>query len=192
VRKTLLQVDGRSIVERIFDALAPLADECLALVHDTDLTAVDGLQLIVDQRPYAGPLPALLHGLSVADGETCMLVAGDMPFVSPAAFTYLLRLQATEQARVVVPFVDGYIESMHAVLARREVLEALQAAASAGEQRLFRVYQSLKPRLVGADELRAVDPYLHTLFNVDSPEDLALAEQIARRRERSRDRSRPA
>ena len=104
-----------------------------------------------------------------------MIVAGDMPFVSRAAFEFLLR----QQAQVVVPFVDGHIESMHAVVARQPVLEALLAAQEAGEQRLFKVFQTLEPRLVSADELRTLDPTLLTLFNVNSPADLARAEAIS-------------
>lgn len=180
-RKTLLEVGGRPIVQRIVEALAPLADECLALVHDADFPPIERLQLVVDSREYAGPLPALLHGLRVASGETCMLVAGDMPFVSAAAFEYLLGLRADSQSKVVVPYIDGYIESMHAVVARRELLDAVEHAERTGEQRLFKVFRSLEPRLVGADELRKLDPELHTLFNVNSPEDLELAEQIVAR-----------
>jgi molybdopterin-guanine dinucleotide biosynthesis protein A len=93
---------------------------------------------------------------------------------------------------VVVPFVNGHIESMHAVFARRELLDALAIAEQTGEQRLFKVFQSLAPRLVEADELRTVDPELHTLFNVNSPQDLALADQIAADQDASAKRSRPA
>jgi molybdopterin-guanine dinucleotide biosynthesis protein A len=181
VRKTLVQVGGRPILERIVAALGPLADESLALVHDPDLPTTRGLILVVDSRPYAGPLPALLHGLRAAQGDVCMLVAGDMPFVSAAAFEYLLRLREDLNASVVVPFVDGHIESMHAVFTRRPLLEALERAEQSGEQRLFKVFQNLDARLVEADELRGLDPELHTLFNVNSPEDLARAEAIAAR-----------
>jgi molybdopterin-guanine dinucleotide biosynthesis protein A len=192
IRKTLVQVGGRPIIERIVEALAPLADDCLALVHDADLPSIERLAVVVDPRPYAGPMPALRHGLRSASGDVCMLVAGDMPFVSSAAFTYLMQVRAEEQARVVVPFIDGHIESMHAVFARRELLDALTTAEEAGEQRLFIVFQTLSARLVEADELRTVDPDLHTLFNVNSPDDLALAEQSAADQDASTKRSRPA
>lgn len=180
VRKALVRVGGRTILERILDQLGPLVDERLALVQDTDLPPLEGLRLVVDTRAYAGPLPALAHGLPLASGDICILVAGDMPFVSRGAFEHLLELQAREGAAVVVPYIDGHIESMHTVFRRRELLDGLETAQRTGEQRLFKVFEWLSPRLVDEAELRSVDPDLHSLFNVNSPEDLALAEQLAR------------
>jgi molybdopterin-guanine dinucleotide biosynthesis protein A len=177
-RKALVTVGGRTILERILDQLGPLADERLALVQDAGLPEVEGLRVVVDERPYAGPLPAMAHGLPVASGDVCLLVAGDMPFVSHAAFAYLLQLQADEAAAVVVPYIDGHIESMHAVFRRRDLLDALETAQREGEQRLFKVFEWLKPRLVEEAELRGLDPDLRSLFNVNSPEELALAEQL--------------
>jgi molybdopterin-guanine dinucleotide biosynthesis protein A len=179
VRKALVRVRGRTILQRIVDTLGPLADERIALVHDDEFPNTEGVELVVDATPYAGPLPAVLHGLRVAHGDVCMLVAADMPFVSPTAFAYLLDLQARESAAAVVPFIDGHLQPMHAVFDRRRLVDALEAAEPAGEQRIFKVLESLQPRLVEADELRTVDPELHTLFNVNTPEDLALAERLA-------------
>jgi molybdopterin-guanine dinucleotide biosynthesis protein A len=102
----------------------------------------------------------------------------------------MLQLQAEQNAAVVVPYVDGHIESMHAVFRRQDLVDAIARAQRGGEQRLFRVYESLAPRLVEEAELRAIDPDLHTLFNVNSAEELARAEVIAQ--EMPTNRSRPA
>src|SRR5262249_23493085 len=77
-RKALLEVGGRPILARILDALGPLADDRLALVHDTELPAFDRLQVVLDPRPHAGPAQALASGLRAASGEVCLVVAGDM------------------------------------------------------------------------------------------------------------------
>jgi molybdopterin-guanine dinucleotide biosynthesis protein A len=179
VRKTLLRVGGRPIMERILDQLGPLADERLAVLHDADLAPPEGVRVLVDTHEYAGPLPALAHALGSASGAVCLLVAGDMPFVSGAVFRYLLRLQDQLAAAVVVPYIDGHIESMHAVFQRHAVFDAITQAQRVGEQRLFKAFESLQPRFVEEAELRALDPELHTLFNVNSAEDLARAEKIA-------------
>jgi molybdopterin-guanine dinucleotide biosynthesis protein A len=177
VRKAALRVGGQTILQRVLTALGPLADECLALVHADDWSTIDGLVFIVDPEPYAGPLVALAHGLRAASGGVCLLVASDMPFVSREAFAYLLRLQQAEDRQAVVPFVDGYIESMHSVVQRDVLLDAISRAQALGEHRLFKVLESLDARLVTAEELRTVDPQLRTLFNVNTPEDLEQAER---------------
>lgn len=179
VRKASLEVGGRSILERIVAALGPLADEHLVLVDDDQpLGTPDGLRQLVDPQPHAGVLPALLHGLSAATGDICLIVASDMPFVSRAAFEYLLARQEQEQVDVVVPRVDGILQPMHAVVRRQATLDALRTALVSGEQRLFRVLASMQCREVDADELRRVDPDLRTLFNVNTAADLASAQVI--------------
>ena len=180
-RKALLRVGDRPIIERMLDALAPLADECLALVDDPQLALLEPrLRLLADPQPHAGPLPAVAHGLRMASGDRCLLVASDMPFVSRAAFEYLLGVHSAEGATVVVPYVDGHLEPMHSVVSRSRLPGGRSSPAQpAGQRRIFKVLQSLDPRLVEAAELRAVDPDLRTLFNVNTPEDLVLAEQMA-------------
>ena len=84
VRKTMVHVGGRPILARIVEQLGPLADEHLALVHDADVPAPEGVRLLVDTHAFQGPLPALAHALAVATGDVCIVVAGDMPFVSNA------------------------------------------------------------------------------------------------------------
>jgi molybdopterin-guanine dinucleotide biosynthesis protein A len=191
VRKTMVHVGGRPILARILEQLGPLADERLALVHDADVPGLEGLRLLVDAQEYAGPLPAAAHGLAAATGDVVLLVAGDMPFAATAVFRYMLRLQQQHNVAVVVPYIDGHIESMHAVLRRGDLLDAVIKAQRDGEQRLFKVFESLGPRLIEEVELRAIDPDLNTLFNVNSAEDLARAEQIAAAQDVSTKRSRP-
>jgi molybdopterin-guanine dinucleotide biosynthesis protein A len=177
-RKAMLRVGDRTILERVLDALGPLVQERLALVDQLELPSLPGLQLVVDERPHDGPLAALAHGLQVARFDVCLLVASDMPFVSRDAFAYLLRMHAEESARVVVPYVDGHLEPMHSVVSRRALASAIEPFLASGERRLFRVLESLDPRLVHADEMRTLDPELRTLFNVNTPEDLAAAERL--------------
>jgi molybdenum cofactor guanylyltransferase len=180
-RKALLEVGGKPILRRVVDALAPLADDCLALLQDADVPDFEHLRVLVDPVQHAGVLPALQHGLREAVGDVCMVVAGDMPFVQRSAFEYLLRLQRDEGVSVVIPRVDGFLQPMHCVVDRRVAEEAISAALASGEHRLFRVLEPLRPRIVEGAELRSVDPELLTLFNVNTPDDMARAEQLALR-----------
>ena len=100
-------------------------------------------------------------------------------FVQRSAFELLLRVQRDEAARVVIPRVDGFMQPMHCVVDRCATLGAIDVAMAHGEQRLFRVLEPLRPRIVGEAELREVDPEMRTLFNVNTPEDVERAERFA-------------
>jgi molybdopterin-guanine dinucleotide biosynthesis protein A len=171
-RKAWLEVGGRPIVQRVLEALGPLAAERLLLMDRPEPT-VQGARVLVDAEAHAGVLPALAHGLSQASGEACLIVAADMPFVSRAVFDSLLGQLAGVD--VVVPRVEGVLQPMHAVVRRVPTLEAVRQGLASGEKRWFRVLETLARREVTQPELRALDPELMTLFNVNTPEDLAAA-----------------
>jgi molybdopterin-guanine dinucleotide biosynthesis protein A len=68
---------------------------------------------------------------------------------------------------------------MHAVYRRARVLEAIQAALERGEQRMISYFGSVRVREVAPAEWQAVDPSGLAFFNVNTPDDLARAQQLA-------------
>src|SRR5207245_10311446 len=100
-------------------------------------------RLVFDPEPYAGVLPALAAGLAQANGDVCLAVACDMPFVSNSLFQHLLELQATTGADVVIPRTADYLEPMHAVYCKLPVKAAIESALSRGEQRMISYFQDV-------------------------------------------------
>jgi molybdopterin-guanine dinucleotide biosynthesis protein A len=174
-------VGGRTIVSRILDALSAHAEERLVLTNDATLADLPDARLIYDPRPHGGVLPALAAGLEAARGEVCLAVACDMPFVSGALFDFMLRLQSTEAADVVIPRTSGFLEPMHAVYARQPVLRAIEAALARGEQRMISYFGDVRVREVRDDEWRTIDPDGAAFFNVNTAEDLREAQRLLAR-----------
>jgi molybdopterin-guanine dinucleotide biosynthesis protein A len=174
-------VGGTPILARILGALRPIVDEHVVLTNDASLAASDpDLRLVFDPRPHAGVLPALAAGLAEARSTICLAVACDMPFVSRALFDALLEIQQREDADVVIPRTEGYLEPMHAVYRRDAVLEAIRAALARGEQRMISYFGSVRVREVGESEWRSASPDGRAFFNVNTPEDLTRADRLAR------------
>jgi molybdenum cofactor guanylyltransferase len=122
----------------------------------------------------------MMQGLATARGEVCLVVAGDMPFVSRAAFEHLLAVQRRVGADVVVPRIGGVLQPMRAVVRRAPALQTVRTALASGEWRLFGALLALDPHEVQAGALRVMDPQLRTFFNVNTPQDLVEARRIAR------------
>jgi molybdopterin-guanine dinucleotide biosynthesis protein A len=180
--KALLDVGGRRIIDRIVEALGPLVAETLLLTNDSSLAELGHVRLVFDAAPHAGVLPALASGLQAASGELCLAVACDMPFVSTRLFEYLLGLQAAADADVVIPRSETAptsLEPMHAVYRRASVLGAIQAALERGQQRMISYFPSVRVREVEPAEWQAVDAAGLAFFNVNTPDDLARAQQLA-------------
>ena len=180
INKALIEIGGNTIVSRILAALGPLVDERVLLTNDAALADLQDVRLVFDPTPHAGVLPALAAGLEAASGEVCLAVACDMPFISPRLFGFLLELQRTTDADVVIPRTAGFLEPMHAVYRRAPVLEAIRAALGRGDQRMISYFSDVRVREVADDEWRPVDPSGTAFFNVNTPEDAAAAEALAR------------
>ena len=177
--KALLAIGGRPIIDRTLEALGPLVDEWLALTNDVALADRRTLRLVPDLDPHAGVLPALAGGLHAASAELCLVVAGDLPFVSRQVFERLLAIQAERWADAVIPRVQQQLQPMHAVYRRAEVLVAVEHALAEGQRRMTSFFPLVRVVEVPPAELRAVDPDLRSFLNVNTPRDLVEAERLA-------------
>jgi len=179
VNKALLEVAGKPIIERILDAVGPLASERIALARGGVEPLGYGLRQVPDVEPNAGVLRALANGLSAASGNVCLLVACDMPFVSRPLFEYALDLLDRDGADVVIPRDDYGLQPMHSVYRRVPVLDAVRQAIARGDKRMNSYFPSVRVRELQVDEVRALDPDARAFTNVNTPEELAEAQRTA-------------
>jgi molybdopterin-guanine dinucleotide biosynthesis protein A len=105
-------------------------------------------------------------------GRPVIAVACDMPFVTPGLLAFLAEVDDP----LVVPVVDG---RLHPLLGRYTpaLLPELEVALER-EESLTRTVESLRPRLLGEDELAQFGDPRRLLFNVNDPDDLRKAESL--------------
>ena len=176
VDKAALDLGGRPILEHMLAALGPLAREIVIVANDDRLAVDSRFRVIRDPEPHAGVLPALLAALDAATSDLMLLVACDMPFVSRSLVERLIELAADHDA--VVPKVDGYEQVMHAVYRVEPCQAAVRTALERGRRRMIAFLDDVDTLMVAESDLRALDPDLRSFFNVNTPDDLALARQI--------------
>lgn len=176
-KKALLEIGGRPVIDRVLDTLRPLTDEIIVVDNDDSLAHLSGVRIVPDSETRAGVLVALASGLAAANGDLCIVVACDMPFLNGNVLRWLVDLSDNQD--VVIPVTDGQMDPMHAVYRREPCLAAIEAALARNEKRMISYLKDVRVRQVTEEELRAHDPGLHSLFNVNTPEDLDLARSIA-------------
>lgn len=179
VNKALLEVGGRTNIERVLDTLGPLCSRIVAVANDRSLADRADLKLVLDREPHAGVLPALAQGLAALDTELVVTVACDMPFLSRPLLAELIARAARQD--VVIPVLDGRPEPMHAVYRRLASLEAIREALAAGERRMISFLDRVRVARVEEAELKRWDPELRSFFNTNTPGDLEQARAIAAR-----------
>lgn len=169
--KGLIQIEGRRIVDRQLEALRSVFDRVFMVANDPAPWGGLGLQLVPDRVPGAGPLAGLDAALAALapTQEAVVCVAGDMPFLDARALT-LLRDHPPAQA--VVPRVAGHPEPLFARYARTCAPVVTRALAE-GRLKTMAILDELAVAYVEEPVLRAVDPALRFLTNINTPDDLA-------------------
>jgi molybdopterin-guanine dinucleotide biosynthesis protein A len=175
VCKGLVEVGGRRIVDRQVEALRAVFDRVFLVASEAAPWAGLGLEVVPDRWPGAGPLAGLdaaLAALAAAE-PWVVCVAGDMPFLHPAA---LALLRDHPPAAAVVPRVGGRPDPLFARY-DRTCAPAIAGALAEGRRKTAALLDELAVTYLDEAALRAVDPALAFLVNVNTPEDL---EQVRR------------
>jgi len=170
VNKGTLVVGSATIVDRQLDALREVSDDVFVIGHDDPAWAARGLRVIADEMPGAGPLGGIYTAIVHSPTERTLVVACDMPFVSPA---FLRRLAAVEHADadvVIARHARGY-EPLCAIYSR--------ACAADIRERLVRGINeaSRLPAGVRVTELDVDDDLM--FVNVNTPHDYARARELS-------------
>jgi molybdenum cofactor guanylyltransferase len=179
--KALVPLGGLPLIQHVLARVMPYGDEILITTNNPAAYARFGLRVAQDDHPGAGALPGLHTALRAAQGETVLVVACDMPFIRPALLEHLLAL--APQADVVVPRRGGRYEPLLAVYNRPTCLPAIEAALDAGERRLISFYPQVDVHPVKAQQWTPFDPEGESFFNVNTPENLRLAETMLKSRQ---------
>lgn len=118
------------------------------------------------------PLCGIVAALRAGEGRPVIVVACDMPFVTPGLLAFLAEVDDP----LVIPVVDG---RLHPLLGRYTppLLPELEAALER-EAPLTRTVESLSPRLLGEEGLARFGDPRRLLFNVNDPDDLRKAESL--------------
>jgi molybdenum cofactor guanylyltransferase len=176
VKKALVEVGGAPVLQRVLDVVAPLVAEAILVDNDQGLAHL-GLRIVPDVQTRAGPLTALYSGLAAVTTPLCLVLACDMPFLSRQLLEWLIDQSA--EADVVMPLVEGHPEPMHAVYRREPCLAAIERARRQGQQRMTAFLRDVQVREIAEPELRARDRELHSFLNVNTPDDLQRARELA-------------
>jgi molybdopterin-guanine dinucleotide biosynthesis protein A len=173
--KAQIELGGRRLIDRTLHILLPLFAEIRIIANDPAPFAGCGVDLCPDRFPGCGVLGGIQAALAASEAPRVFCIACDMPFAEPAVILHLAALSAGWDA--VVPRTPAGLEPLHAVYGR-ECLAPLEALIRAGEFKAARLFDRVATRIVQGESLRRLDPELRGFFNLNTPADLLLAEQV--------------
>jgi molybdopterin-guanine dinucleotide biosynthesis protein A len=129
------------------------------------------VSIVRDEVSGRGPLQGLATGLAALPEavELAYASATDVPFLQPAWIGRLRGLIGEND--LAIPLALGYHHPLAALYRRGSILPAIENLLRADRLRPVFLMESVRTRVVAADELRSVDPDLQTLRNLNTPDD---------------------
>jgi molybdopterin-guanine dinucleotide biosynthesis protein A len=178
--KALIPFLGQPLIQRVVTRLALIADEIIVTTNRPADYAFLSLPLFSDIHPGRGALGGLFTALSFAQQPLVAVTACDMPFVNPDLLAYQSRLLEAESVDVVIPFTKEGYEPLHAVYRRETCLPVVKWALDNGQWKLIDWFPKIKLRTLTPEECRQYDPAGMAFVNINTPQNLAEAEEFAR------------
>ena len=130
--------------------------------------------VVRDRRPDRGPLEGIVTGLSAMPDrcDAAYVTACDVPLLLAGFVRRVIELSADFD--VAVPNLNGHDQPLAAVY-KVGVVPRAEAILAEGNRRPADLFDRVRTRRIGPDELTDVDPDLQSLANVNSPDDYQAA-----------------
>ncbi len=178
--KALMPFLGRPLILRPLIRLAGIADEILVTSNSPHNFHFLNLTPIPDLLSGCGALGGLYTALSAATHPYVAVVACDMPFASPELFAFELLTLRELNADAVVPRTEAGSEPFHAIYNCETCLPHVKAALEAGKRRVDAWFGEVNIHYMSPEEIQPYDPSGQAFININTMEELAGAERIAR------------
>lgn len=174
--KALIELGGRRIIDRVASVLRAVTDDALIVTNTPDLYASLGLPMVPDVFPDHGSLGGLYSGLRAAPGDAAFTVACDMPFLVPEVAR--LVIERAGDADVVLPRVGGQFETLHACYAK-SCLGPMESRLRRGQLRIVGFFDEVRVLAIAEEEVARFRAPDLVFMNVNTPDELARARQVA-------------
>lgn len=186
--KASLVFQGRTFLEHVVGAVATEVAELIVVAAPGQrLPALDGVRIVNDATPGAGPLAGIRDGLRAAwpvdrgDAPSpglAFVASCDLPLLRREVVRSLMAVAGESRALWTVPVVHGHRQVLVSVM-RFDLLPRIDAWLATGRRDLRGLLAEIAHtdptgiREVTEQELAAYDPALVSFVDIDTPEDLA-------------------
>jgi len=169
------------LIARVIERVRPIADELLVTTNQPANYRFLNIPLHPDLIPNKGALGGLYTALSTARYPLVAVVACDMPFVNAELIAAERDILANSQWDLVIPDSGDGLQPFHAVYRCQTCLAAVSKALEDNQWKVDSWFDQVNVYRFARKNILEHDPELHCFFNINTPEDLQEASQIASR-----------
>lgn len=177
--KGLERVHGARVIDRVATVLGAVTDSLLLIANDPDAARwLPGVRVAGDVRLGIGSLGGI-HAALVHAGTAVIVVAWDMPFVPQGLLAELRALG--EDADVVAPESGSSRRGLEPLCAYYSptCIAPIERSIDEDDRRVIGFFEQVRVVRVPVEDVRRYGDPDRLFMNVNTPGELALAEQYA-------------
>ena len=170
--KAFVMFEGRTLLARALEVCRTITSD-VRVVGDRKKFAPFA-PVVEDVFPGCGPLAGIHAGLRDSETDWNVVLAVDLPFVSPALLLFLVAQARESRAMVTVPRAGEGWQPLCAIY-RRAFADAAETALRAGRYKIDALFDESLIRPVGEEDLRRAGFSPEVFRNLNTPKELAEA-----------------
>ena len=178
--KALIEFCGRPLVQYLVDRLAGLTDDVIITTNRPEMFTFTGARLAGDVYPGRGAIGGLYTALFSATRPAAAVIGCDMPFASKSLFMRLWQVMEEGSFDVVIPSSPKGLEPLHAVYRPQPCLQPIWQMLMTGQNKMISFLPLVKTCIFSLEETAELDPEFRMFHNINTPEDITLAEEMLR------------
>jgi molybdenum cofactor guanylyltransferase len=180
--------EGPTLLAHTVSVVARVCAEVVVVLNDPDDWGDLPARLVPDVYTGGGPLAGIYAGLAAAAHGYALAVAADMPFLNAELLGAMLARPRDYDVLIPRSLRPGSarnaldVEPLHALYGKT-CLAPMRAALEGGQRQVAAFFPQVRLAYVEPEEIRRHDPTGRSLININTPEQVAEAEQFLRQRD---------
>lgn len=174
--KAFITIGGRPILDHLYALYVTLFEEVIIVTNNPAAYLNWDCRIVTDIYDVRSSLTGIHTGLFYATRPHAFFTACDTPFLQKAVVCAVLAA-VTPHVDAVVPRTASGFEPLLAVYAKR-CLKPVEAQLARRRFKIDLLFERLRLKTLEEEQLRGCDPDLVSLFNINTPDDLARAQAI--------------
>jgi len=174
--KAFVMLDGRTLLARALDVARSVTADVRIVGDPTKFAPF--ASVVEDVFRNCGPLGGIHAALRSSQADQNLILAVDVPFVSPVLLNYLIQRARDSAAMVTVAQTDGGYQPLCAVY-RRDFADAAEHSLRAGRYKIDTLFEPTRTHLITEKELERAGFSPRMFRNLNTPQELAEASETA-------------
>jgi molybdopterin-guanine dinucleotide biosynthesis protein A len=173
IKKAFRKVGDLTILESIHKVFSSLFKEVIIVVNDPKEFANLDMTVVTDIIPSKCALAGLHAGLFYASYPYAYLAACDTPFIKQSVIEHIVG-QIEPGFEVIIPCTDDGLEPLSAVYSK-DCIPLIEKKLEENVFMIKKFFRKKRVKEVPVDQLKALDPDMNFIFNINTPKDVEIA-----------------